>query len=199
LKRFCFQTSQTLQRAGKDDPDIYEWVEGIAHVEIYPDPDLPPPKGKFLVTNIIRHPYLIRYNTLDVASPVVLSNGKIVPHMFHMSGRHPDSRIVSIHSYFLKWEDIKGILTPFGLRDAPAQIILENGERDGDINMKLMVFCEKGGIEVSDVQNQLREFINRLTKTNYIACEVQFVRSPSEFTTSLVSSKLVLFVDKRVE
>eukprot|EP01126_Amoeba_proteus_P064991 TRINITY_DN9167_c0_g1_i1.p1 TRINITY_DN9167_c0_g1~~TRINITY_DN9167_c0_g1_i1.p1 ORF type:complete len:645 (+),score=118.31 TRINITY_DN9167_c0_g1_i1:883-2817(+) len=148
---FGLQTPNTCLKTMSSNLDVYEFLDDLVHLEIVRDgkslqiPDSVTTdstcrgrnldvelkfSGNLVVTTLIRRPWLIRFDTCDLITPIFV-NGRRVPGVFRLLDRDPWSRSVSLVGTAESvnfHEIIEFVLVPLGLGENLSQIWVEPRE-----------------------------------------------------------------------
>lgn len=195
---FSFQSTRTIQRAkalGRETVNAYEYVDDIAHVEIVPDEDNDGPNqeiGRLVITNLIREPRLVRYDTGDLAELNSRSDN-----LFWLHGRQKSSRGVAVGKGWIYYDDILStVLQPFGLHEKLCQVWLDDAEEF--MVVTLVVLEDQPQIQ-EQVEPKFGEYVK--TSCGEAGVKAKLLLSTEEklFIRSSRSQKLVKFVDRRAQ
>ena len=170
--------------------------------------------GQLVITNLVRRPWLPRYNTRDLASAVTvdMATGAVLPGAFRLHGRHPSTRSISLGRTTLYYDLIVGsVLQPLGLAECMCQVVLSSEETATRVTLLVLrVAAADGGsqqrseesmdaAESRSLDNKFREYIASLAEGDNIHGKAEFVSSQHRFAKSDASAKLVKFVDCRAK
>jgi hypothetical protein len=224
---FAFQTAATIRRAG-GALDAYQAVDDIAAIEFlieeeeagggggggadppasgYRAADSSQEVGCLVVSNFIRRPYLLRYNTMDLASPVCDAAGTRCADLFLLRGRHPRTRALPLGNSWLTADDIvRGVLSPCGLADQLYQLTITSPRRSSSHYAALQLLIQRPASTATSTEGASESLIlEHLTALVLQECElgpdlielsVVLAEQP-QFSCSPISSKHVIFVDRR--
>jgi hypothetical protein len=218
--------SSSSSFTSQPDIRIYEYSDDICHAEIlqdsneeeeedgkrtFPTRDNDPKcQGRLIVTNLIRRPHLIRFDTGDTASSLQLPKGNKSQEgrlFFRLHGRHHTSHEISLGRSWIYFSDVLkscSLLPELDLNDCLVQVRVEGTSSGGGIGgltpVTLLILPPK---EVSSeisalILERFKRFIEGKTGDG-VKPKLRIVKEEKEFVRSSRSQKLLKFVDFRVD
>ena len=194
---------------------VYQFADDIVHLEIIADQshfdqtlpaNLPSPSsssltiqpGNLIVTNLIRYPPLIRYNSRDYASFLYSADGTRVANrnLFYFIGRN-NTRSVPIGDDWLSFADVQQhVLAPYGLQDELAQVDLSYSQVQF-VRAELRVYKEEVEERVrNEMMLRWQTLLAKVVGGRGFEAVITLTHDHSLFIRSR-NQKLLKFVDRR--
>ena len=198
---FAFQSEHTWRWAGLDQPSptVYQSIDDAVHVEVV-EPDATG-AGDLIVTNYIREPHMIRFNTGDRGRLVRRhASGQCFEVLGRQSGSQGFNHLSFVH--WLSYEELQEkVLAPLQLMEVPNQMWFEWNEK-GEQVVRLVLLDgpylhDDRGLGL--LEESFSSYMQDLLEPDHV-CHMLVTPLPhlEAMHRSLRSQKLLKFVDKRL-